>query len=196
MIKIALTGNFGSGKSFVGSILKELGACVYDADEIIHLLYEDDEILKSQVLELLGKDILTDNRLDRKKIANIVFNDKEKLEVLELIVHKRLYKYLDELIKNLKNCEVFVLEATLVIEKGTYKNYDYVIVVYTDKETAIKRLLKKGYSKEEIERRLSYQMPIEQKIKYADFTIDNSNDREYTMQKIKDIYNKIIYAKI
>ncbi len=195
MIKIAITGNFGVGKSFVSSLFKELGVCVYDADAIIHELYKKDEALKKEVVGLLGENILKDGAIDRKKVASIVFNDKEKLLSLEKIVHKALYDYLDNLLKTL-NCDIFGLEASLVIENGTYKNYDVLIVVYADKETAKKRLLEKGYTEEEIEKRLSRQMPIEEKLKYADFIIDNSNGKEYTIKQVKDIYNKIRYAKI
>ncbi len=191
MIKIALTGNFGAGKSFVSSIFKELGACVCDADAIIHKLYEEDETLKTKVLELLGEKILEDGKLDRKKIASIVFNDKDKLRALESIVHKALYEYIDNLIKNLETCEIFVLEASLVIEKGTYKNFDYTIVVYTDEEIAKKRLSEKGYTEDDIKKRLSFQMPIKEKIKYGDFVIDNSMDRETTIRQAKDVFDKI-----
>lgn len=196
MIKVALTGNFGSGKSFVANILKELGACVYDADAIIHHLYENDEVLKKEVVKLLTEQVLTENKLDRKKIANIVFRDKQKLYALENIVHKALYDYVDNLIKSLKECEIFVLEASLVIEKKTYTNYDYVIVVYTDEKISKKRLLEKGYDEDEISRRLSFQMPITEKIKYADFVIDNSNTREDTITQTKYIFEKIKYGKI
>ena len=195
MIKIAITGNFGVGKSFVASLFRELGVCVYDADAIIHELYDTDENLKKEVLGLLGEGILTDGKIDRKKIARIVFNDREKLFALEKIVHRALYEYLDNLMKDV-NCDMFALEASLVIENGTYKDYDVVIVVYADKNVSKERLIKKGYTEEEIEKRLSRQMPIEEKIKYADFVIDNSGDKEYTVKQVKDIYNKIKYAKI
>ncbi len=195
MIKVAITGNFGVGKSFVSSLFKELGACVYDADAIIHELYDKDEKLKKEVVGLLGENILQDGKIDRKKVASIVFSDKEKLFALEKIVHRALYEYLDSLLKHI-DCDIFVLEASLVVENGTYKDYDIIIVVYADKEIAKERLIKKGYTEKEIEKRLSRQMPIEEKIKYGDFIVDNSNGREYTIKQVKDIYNKIMYAKI
>jgi dephospho-CoA kinase len=195
VIKIAITGNFGVGKSFVSSLFKDLGVCVYDADAIIHELYENDEKLKRDVVKLLGEDILKNGNIDRKKVADIVFNDKQKLLSLEKIVHKALYEYLDNLMKNL-DCDMFALEASLIVENGTYKDYDIVIVVYADKETSKKRLIKKGYTEEQIEKRLSRQMPIEEKIKYADFVIDNTDGKEFTMKQVKNIYNKIRYAKI
>jgi len=195
MIKIALTGNFGAGKSFVASIFKELGACVYDADAIIHELYKSDEKLKVKVSELLGKEVLKDNEIDRKRVASIVFNHPEKLMALEKIVHKALYDYLDRLLGQIE-CEIFVFEASLVIENGTYKNYDLVIVVYTDKDISQKRLLEKGYTNEDIKKRLSRQLALEEKLKYADFIVDNSDGKEYTIKQVKNIYNKIRYAKI
>jgi len=192
MKKVALTGNIGCGKSTVAGMFKELGAYTFDADEIIRSFYRKGHPVYRKVLEEFGRDILTpEGNIDRKKLAEKVFNDREKLRKLEEITHEALYTELDKLFKQIPSSAVVVVEASLLIEKGTYKNYDKTVVVYAPYEVCKERALNKGFEEEDFERRWRNQMDIEEKIKYADYVVDNSNGLERTRRQVEEVFRNI-----
>ena len=192
MKKIALTGNIGCGKSTVAGIFRELGAYTVDADELIRSFYRKGHPVYEQVLKEFGEGILTrEGDIDRKKLADVVFNDREKLRRLEEITHTALYRELEELFKRLPPKAVVVVEASLLIEKGTYRNYDKTVVVYAPYEVCRERALRKGFSEEDFERRWRNQMDIEEKVKYADYVVDNSDGLEKTRRQVEEIYRDI-----
>lgn len=192
MLKIALTGNLASGKSTVARLFKEAGFYVFDADKIIRQFYEERGEVYKKVVEAFGRYILDEaGSVDRKKLADLVFEDKEKLKLLEDITHKTLYKKLEEEFKRLPPCGVAVIEASLLIEKGTYKNYHATLLVYATYEVCKSRAIKAGYSPEDFERRWKYQMPPEEKLRYANFIIDNrgsSKDLEKRVFELQKVF--------
>ncbi len=192
MKKIALTGNIGCGKSTVAKLFRELGAYTVDADRIIRSFYKKGHPVYEKVLREFGKEILDEEgNIDRKKLAKIVFHDREKLRKLEEITHKALYEELEKIYKTLPEDAVVFVEATLLIEKGTYKNYDRTVVVYAPYEVCKERALKRGMSEEDFERRWQNQMDIEEKVKFADFVIDNSDGLERTKKQVEEVFRKI-----
>lgn len=192
MKRIGLTGNLGSGKSTVAGMLKELGAYVYDADRIIHSFYLKGHPVYEEVVNTFGSEILDgEGNIDRKKLAEVVFSDREKLRTLERITHTRLYEFLDKEFKKLPDDSVAVVEATLLVEKGTYRNYDGLIVVYAPLEVCRERAIKKGMEPEDVDRRLASQMDPEEKAKYGDWVIDNSGSIEETRAQVEKIYREI-----
>lgn len=193
MLKVGLTGNIGCGKSTVASMFRELGAYVFDADIIIRGFYEEKGEVYRKVLQTFGSAVLDEEgNIDRKKLAQIVFSDKEKLRVLEEITHNALYKRLDEEFKKLPQNAIAVVEASLLVEKGTYKNYDKLIVVYAPYQVCKERALKSGFSEEDFERRCKHQMPPEEKVKYAHFIIDNSDGLEHTKRQVIKVYEELL----
>ncbi|MFN3814407.1 MAG: dephospho-CoA kinase, partial [Aquificaceae bacterium] len=111
--------------------------------------------------------------------------------LLEDITHRALYKKLEEDLKKLPKDALVIVEATLLIEKGTYKDYDKLIVVYAPYEVCKRRAMLKGISEEDFERRWANQMPMEEKLRYADFVIDNSGSIEDTKEQVNKVYQEL-----
>lgn len=192
MKKVGLTGNIGCGKSTVARMFKKLGAYTLDADKLIHSFYKKGHPVYKEVLKIFGEGVLDkEGNIDRKKLAQIVFTNKEKLQILENITHKALYKEINEILRTLPEDSIFILEATLLVEKRTHKDYDKLIVVWAPYEVCRERALKRGVSEEDFERRWNNQMPIDEKAKYADFVIDNSKSFDETFKQVKEIYKKL-----
>lgn len=192
MKKVGLTGNIGCGKSTVAKMFKELGAYVVDADKLIHSFYKKGHPVYKKVLETFGEGILNEKGdIDRKKLADVVFSDEEKLRKLEKITHEALYEELKKIEEKLPRDSILILEASLLVEKGSYKKFDKLVVVYAPYEVCKERALRRGIPPEDFERRWQLQMPIEEKVKYADYVIDNSGDFEKTYLQVKEIYKKL-----
>ena len=192
MKRIALTGNIGCGKSTVGELFKKLGAHVFDADRIIHTFYKRGHPVRDEVVEVFGEGILdAEGNVDRKKLAEVVFGNDERLRKLEEITHRALYDHLEREFSKLPEGSIAIVEASLLIEKGTYRNYDKTVVVYAPYEVCRERALRKGFSEEDFERRWRKQIPIEEKVRYADFVIDNSDGLERTEEQVREVFEKI-----
>ncbi|RMH80923.1 MAG: dephospho-CoA kinase [Acidobacteria bacterium] len=189
MLKVALTGNMCSGKSTVGRMLRELGVYLFDADSIIRGFYEERGDVYRAVVEAFGIGILDPSGgIDRKRLADMVFSNPGKLAVLESITHQALYKRLEGEFKGLLEGSVAVVEASLLIEKGTYRNYHVILLVYAPYEVCKKRALLSGYSEEDFERRWRLQMPPEEKLRYAHFIIDNTGTVERLRERVFEVY--------
>ncbi|WP_457640777.1 dephospho-CoA kinase [Persephonella sp.] len=193
MIKVGLTGSIGTGKTTVGKIFSELGAYVIDADKIVHQILKRKDI-KERIKKEFGNVFDENGEIDRKKLAGIVFKSNEKKKKLEKIIHpevrKDIQKKIEEIYK--KDPEkIVIVEVPLLIETGSYKDYDIVIVVYAPRDLQIKRLLKKGFSEEEALRRINAQMDVEKKVKYADIVIKNTEDIESLKKQVKIVYEKL-----
>ena len=190
--RVGLTGNIGCGKSTVAEMFKKLGAYVVDADKVIHSFYKKGHPVYEKVLKEFGNEILDEKgNIDRKKLAEVVFSDESKLRKLEKITHRALYEEIEKMEKELPENSIFILEASLLVEKGSYKNFDKLIVVYAPYEVCKERALRKGFSEKDFERRWKKQMPIEEKVRYADYVIDNSGSIEETFKQVKEVFEKI-----
>jgi dephospho-CoA kinase len=192
MKKVGLTGNLGCGKSTVGKMFAELGATVFDADRIIRSFYIKETDVYRKVVEEFGDGILDgEGNIDRKKLAGVVFEDREKLTRLEGITHRALYDYLEKRFSELPEDSVVVVEAALIFEKGSQGYYDYTVVVWAPYVVCLERAIKKGMSREDFERRWGFQMDIDKKAMLADFVIDNSDGLERTAAQVREVYRKI-----
>ncbi|WP_333783994.1 dephospho-CoA kinase [Thermocrinis sp.] len=188
MLKIALTGNIGSGKSTVAKLFEDCGFYVYDADKIIKDLYREKGEVYEKVIEVFGREILSeDNSIDTKKLADIVFSDRGKLKILEDITHSALYRRLDEVFKTLPKDAVAIVEASLVLEKKTKGRYDFLVLVYAPYDVCKLRSLAKGITQEDFERRWKNQMDPEEKLKRADYVVDNSGDLKKTKERVAEL---------
>jgi dephospho-CoA kinase len=188
MLKVALTGNIGSGKSTIAKFFEDCGFYVYDADKIIKDFYKERGEVYERILEIFGRGILLeDGIIDTKKLADIVFSDKEKLLILEKITHSALYNKLEQIFKTLPKNAVAIVEASLVLEKKSKGKYDFVVLVYAPYEVCKLRSLARGMTQEDFERRWRNQMNPEEKLKQADYIVDNSGDIEKAKERVKTL---------
>lgn len=196
MLLVGLTGGIATGKSLVSEILRGLGAYIIDADKIAREVVEPERPAWLEIVEFFGKDIINkDKTINRKRLGEIVFNDPVKKRKLEEIVHPRVIEEENRMVKEylkIKPDGIVIIDAALLIEAGSHKRVDKLIVVYADKETQTKRLMERdGLSRPDAEKRIASQMPLDKKVKMADFVIDNSKDIEDTRRQTIDIFNKL-----
>ena len=186
-MKVAVTGNIGTGKSTATRVFEWEGFTVVNSDLIGHELYRRDDV-GEKIVGIFGSDILTRGHIDRRKLKNIVFYDYEKLKQLNAVMHPEILKEVRKLTSGNGN---YVIEGALLVEAG-FKDYDILVVVTIDREEQIKRLMKKGkYTEEEIENIIASQMPQEDKIEKADYVIDNSGSLEEFKENVKKIVKEI-----
>lgn len=185
---LGLTGSFGSGKSTVASIFRELGVPVLDADEVAREVVEPGTEALEEVVREFGAGVLDENgSLDRKKVAEIVFDDPERLKRLNAIVHPRVGEGIARFLQVHAGDPLVVLEIPLLLETGRKGAMDKVIVVTTDEERRNERLRANGFTESEIQARLASQMSQDRKVGLADHVIDNSGDRESTRRQVHEL---------
>jgi dephospho-CoA kinase len=189
---IGLTGGIASGKSTVSNFLKELGASVFDADEVSRNALKKGAEGFEKVIELLGTNILLeDGSIDRQKVANIVFNDKEALKKLEKIVHEFVWMKAQEFIIKHKNENKIVLDVPLLIETKWYKEVDEIWVVSVPVEEQIKRAVaRNNMSIKDVKARIESQMSLEDKLIYADRVIENTGSLEETKMQVEKYWTE------
>ena len=195
MIRVAITGGIAAGKSTVCHIFQELGAYIISADQIVHEIYSKNLSYKNQVIALLGQEIVTNGEIDRKKVAEIVFNSAEKLRKLEEFIHPLVNEEIDkqyEKVKHEKKYNLFVVELPLLYEIGAGNLYDYVITVHAETSIAKKRFCEKGGRGEDFEKRQKRLMSHQEKVQKADFVIANSLSLSELRAQVKQIYKQIL----
>jgi len=193
---IGLTGGIGSGKSIVAGMFKSLGAYIIDADQISRELMTPGSETYKKVVNTFGQEILKDDQgIDRKKLGDIVFGDPEEIARLNECTHPAIFREVDREIDEIrqKNPDgIIIIDAALLIETAAHERFDKLIVVYADEETQLKRLKERdGFPEEEAQKRISSQMPLKDKIKYADYVIDNDEGLENTQKQVEEIYKKL-----
>jgi dephospho-CoA kinase len=191
MRKLGLTGGIASGKSTVAATLRGLGFDVIFADEISRRLLDPGEAAYEETVREFGREIvLADGTLDRKKIAAIVFADRNKLDRLNAIIHPRveaqILKQLDEWADE-GNRKVAFVEAALLVEAGYMKNLDGLVVTWCKPEQQLERLTARGMTEQEAQSRIAAQMPVEEKLKLATYKIDCSQSIEETRRQVKEL---------
>ena len=166
MLEIGLTGGIGSGKSTAAAAFVEQGAVLIDADQIVRDLQKPGEKVFEEMLSKWGPDILTsEGELDRQLVANIVFSNPEELAALNTIVRQAF----------VETDKTVILEIPLLVESG-YRNFDAIVVVDVDTDTAVKRLVKyRSFDEEDARNRLERQVSRESRTEIADYVIHNNN---------------------
>ncbi len=195
-LKIGLTGGIATGKSSVGAILKKNGAVLIEADKISRKIVEPDSKAIKLIAGAFGKDFINrDGSLNRAKLSRTIFNNSEKRELLNNILHPiildKIWKEIEKIEKAEKSC-LIVVDIPLLFECGLQKNFDINIVVTAEMETRIKRIMKRdNISREEAQKKITAQLPCSKKIKLADYVIDNSGKIEELEYKTVAILKKL-----
>jgi dephospho-CoA kinase len=188
---IGLTGGIGSGKTTVANMFKKLGVPVYIADDEAKKLMHSDSV-KEKVIDLFGEEAYIDNELNRKYISSFVFKDKKLLEKLNHIVHPEVGKHFDDWLK--KQMGIYVIkEAAILFENGNYKQCDKTILVISDEQKRIARVVQRdNTTNEKVVNIIENQWTDNQKIKLADFVIENNSDLESLKVKVYTIHEELI----
>ena len=196
-VLVGLTGCMGAGKSLAASFFLEQGAYIIDADAICRQLVEPGKPAWEEIFSTFGREYFNlDDSLNRKKLAALVFGSNNKRIALEAILHHRVIA--EEKVryhsyqKKYPNA-VVIIDAALLIESGNYETTDKVIVIQSNEEVQIQRVMKRSSeSRESVIKRLEQQMPLEEKLKYADYVLYNESDQKYLKSQVSDLYLELI----
>jgi dephospho-CoA kinase len=190
-----LTGGIATGKSTVARMFEELGARVIDADRIGHELILKPQPAYEEIVRAFGRDVLnSSNEIDRQRLGVIVFAEPAKLAQLNAILHPRIIARTEELARELIAREpgrVILVDAALIFEAGIGGRFKKVIVTWCPPKQQLERLMAKGLSREEAERRVTAQMSAEEKRRRADFVIDTSGTQDQTRKQVPSVFAKL-----
>ena len=193
---IGLTGGVGTGKSTVAGMFRKLGATVFDADRIVHRLLEPGTPVWRRIRAEFGREISEeDGRIQRSRLGRIVFNDRARLKRLNRIVHPAVRREIRRGLRDLRRrspSAVAVLDVPLLLESGSAYPADAVVVVTAPQRKAARRLQRRsGWSAKEMKRRSSFQMPLREKVKKADFVVRNGGDLASTRRQVARVWRQI-----
>jgi len=196
MLLVGLTGGMCAGKSSVSTMFAELGCLIIDADQLSRKLVEPDAPAWKRIVKLFGKDALNrDRTLDRKKIAGIIFEDGAKRKLLNSILHPLIIKEEERLVKEAASRgdhRIAIVSAALMIETGTYKRFEKIVVVACSKEIQIERIMKREkVTRKEALQRWSAQLSSREKKKHANYIINTSGPFSQTRKQVVQIYEKL-----
>lgn len=177
MLKIGLTGGIGSGKTTVAHIFELMGIPVYYADAAAKAIVNEDEQLKALIIEQFGPNAYKDGVLNRSYISSVIFEDKEKLAVLNNLVHPATIQNAEQWMQK-QQAPYTIKEAALIFESGSQENLDMVIGVFAPKSLRIHRTMQRdGVSRDEVLKRMSNQVNENIKMRLCDFVIHNDEQQ-------------------
>jgi dephospho-CoA kinase len=191
MLKVAITGGIGSGKSLVCQVFKTLGIPIFDADAVSNQLVEHDAALKTAIIELFGKEAYKNNIYNRKYIASIVFSQAEMLQALNALIHPKAIEAAKQWFEK-QQSPYAIKEAAILFESNSEKDIDIIIGVTAPEQIRIERVMQRtGYSKEEVIKRMQQQMPDEEKMAKCNYVIQNNNT-DAILPQILQIHQQLI----
>ena len=193
MIIVGLTGSVGTGKSTVDNFFRELGAYIIDWDELAREVVRPHLKAWEEIVAYFGKDFLNEDlTLNRQKLADMVFPDKEKVAKLNQLVHPQVFKEDERITNEIKSLDpdaLIIKDIPLLTEVARPLFVDKIIVVAASEQTQIRRLGERGMSREDAQNRIKSQLPLDEKIKFADFVIDNDGSFEETKKQVEEVYS-------
>ncbi len=187
MRNIGLTGGIGSGKSTVSKMLLSRNIPVYDSDSKAKILMNSSEEIREKIIKYFGNDSYVNNELNKKYISNIIFNNKSEIKKINSLVHPIVYKDFEEWKKNIVS-NYIIFESALIFETGFYKKNDFNILVVSDLENRIKRvMIRDGLKENDVLMRIKNQWSDEKKIPLSDYVIINNSMEKTKKQVLKMI---------
>ena len=196
MLNVGLTGGIACGKSTVARMLAEKGAVLIDFDEMAHAVEDPGGPVWREIVRHFGEGILQKDRtIDRRKLGETVFADREKRELLNRLVHPAIFEEWQRRLEEIRARHadaIIVSDIPLLVEAGLKEMVDLVLLVYITPEEQIRRVMaRNGFSREEAERRLAAQMPIEEKLRWADIVIHNEGSPEETRRTVCTVWMEL-----
>jgi dephospho-CoA kinase len=196
MLRVGLTGSIGVGKSFVTSVLADLGCHTLDADQTAREVVLPGSPGLAAIVKEFGSEVLdADGSLNRKRLGALVFADQQKRELLNSILHPIIIERQDQIMRDWELRDpngIGVIDAALTIESGGYLRFDKLIVVHCRPEVQLQRIMERdGISRTQAETRVAAQMSQDEKLKFADFSIDTSEGFEETRRRTEDVYRQL-----
>ena len=196
MIVIGVTGGVGTGKSTVARLFQQLGAEVFDADRVVHRLMEPGTTVWKKIRAEFGPEVLGQRgRINRKRLGEIVFRSPSRLKALNRVVHPAVRREIHRDLRKLRRYRpgaTVVLDIPLLLESGSAYRTDAVVVVTAPAREAARRLKERsGWPAREMKRRGSFQMPLREKLKQADFVVRNGGDLASTRRQVVHVWKKI-----
>jgi dephospho-CoA kinase len=200
MLNVGLTGGIACGKSTVGEMFVRLGAYLIDFDKLAHEVQEPGKPAWQDIVNYFGENVLgPDKKIDRNKVAAIVFDQQEKLKALNNIVHPLVAQEWQTRLENIKakNTDAIVLsDIPLLYETKAQQLFDLTVLVFISPEEQISRLMaRNGLTLDEAQKRLQNQIPISEKIKLADIVIDNRGTVEETEQIVAKVWKELLFRE-
>lgn len=196
MLRVGLTGGLASGKSFVGQQLAALGCLLIQADQIGHQVEQEGAEAYQEIVDEFGPGILRpDRQIDRRLLAQQVFGDPLRLQKLNQIVHPLVRARIEKAMAEFAARQphgIAVTEAAILVETGSYKLYDRLILAVTSEEQQIERAMARDQvTRDEALVRMSRQMPLAEKVKFADYIIDTSGPKQHTVEQTRTVYESL-----
>jgi dephospho-CoA kinase len=199
MTIVGLTGSVGTGKSTVTKFFRQLGAYIIDWDELARAVVRPHSKAWKEIVEYFGNDFLNEDlTINRQKLAEVVFSDKEKVTKLNHIVHPEVLKEDERMTSEIKSLDpdaLIIKDIPLLFELTRPIFVDRIVVVSASEQTQLKRLEEMGMNRGDAQSRIKSQLPLEEKIKSADFVINNDGSLEETKRQVEGIYTLLITSK-
>jgi dephospho-CoA kinase len=195
MLRVGLTGGLASGKSFVGKALASLGCHAISADELGHEVLMPGGEAYEDVVREFGRGVLApDGTIDRSRLAAEVFGRPERLAALNGLVHPPVIRREERMLGEFEARDpngIAVVEAAILIETGSYRRFDKIVLAVAAREQQIERAVARGLSREQAIARIERQIPLEEKRTYADYVIDTSGQKEDTLRQVREVYQAL-----
>ena len=196
MLKVALTGGIGSGKSEVSTLFSKWGAYIFDADTIAKQILDKNRTAQKELILEFGSDIISaEGIIDKKKLSRVAFQNEFNQLKLNTIIHPYVFKEIDmcfESILEKGNHDIFIVDAALIYESGADTHMDYVIVVTSHLRIRTERVMKRGdLNRDEFLKRVDLQWPEKDKIELANFIIYNNESKDELKKEAKKVYNQL-----
>jgi dephospho-CoA kinase len=195
VLKVALTGGIGSGKSAAGDFFEDLGAVVVDADQLARDVIDRGTEGFDELVVTFGDDILSNGILDRTKLGQIVFSDAEARRKLEEIIHPRVQAAFNEIVETSPQGAVIVYQIPILVETAGKDRFDYVITVEATLENRIARLKERGMKGYEIEARMKIQATDAERAEIADAVFNNDGDSDQLLRQVENIYEDVLLPR-